>query len=287
MASLTFNGISSNAYRLIMRSVNRQALPATLDKYLTIDGVDGSYLFPGSLQDRFIEVEFGFIFGPLTELRAKARSVAAWLKTATRSNLIFSDEPDVYYSGKVENAIDWPQAIASCKFTVRFRCLPYAFASIGAFDEAYEYDTGLDYDSGLIYPNARTVQDWSFLAPSMIVPVGNPRIWAGFVWQYTTHFSSQYNYGSEVTPLIIEISGNVVNPTITSANGDTITITTTLVNQTLVIDGVKKTIEIDGVNKLHLKTGDWVSLAVGDNKFTFSGTSPYATVTYQWLNKFL
>jgi predicted phage tail component-like protein len=271
-----------------MRSINRQVLPATQDKYLQIDGVDGSYLFPSNPQDRIIDVEFGVMFSTLTELRARMRNVAVWLRTSLRSNLTFSDEPNIYYLAKVANAIDLDQAFNYGKIKVQFRCLPYAFASIEVFDEPYEYDTGLDYDSGLIYPNARTVQDWSFLSPSTVVPIGPPRLWAGFVWNYATHFSSQYNYGSEETPLIVKISGNVVNPTITNnTNGDTITIATTLLNQTLVIDGAAKTIEIDGVNKLHLKTGDWVSLAVGDNKFTFTGDSPLADVTYQWLNKFI
>jgi predicted phage tail component-like protein len=288
MASLIFNSKSSNSFnnKLIMRSVNRQALPANQDNYLQIAGVDGSYLFPGKLQDRFIDVEFGFVFGPLEELRAVARAVAVWLRTTERSKLTFSDEPEVYYMAKVDGAIDWPQAIKSMKFTVKFRCLPYAYGEIGAFDEPYMYDTGLEYDVGLIYPNARLVQDTAFLAPYMVVPVGLPRLWAGFVWLYATHFSSQYNYGVE-TPLIVEITGSVVNPTITSANGESITITTALANQTLVIDGVAKTVKVDGVNVLHLKTGDWISMDVGDNKFTFTGLSPFAIVTYKWLNKLL
>lgn len=283
---LTFNSIHSSTLNIVVRSINRQILSASRDEYEYIPGRAGSYLFEEELADRFIEIELAIVENSLINLRKKAREVAKWLRTKQRVKLIFDDEPDKWYMAKVANQLDLEPRLSTGKTEIIFRCLPYANAELAEYDETYLYDTGLEYDTGLIYPNSRTVHDWAFLSPFQMLYMGE-REWAGFVWNYSRHMSSQYNYGT-LTPLIIEISGNVINPKITNNNnGQYIQINTTLFNQVLIIDSDKMTVTIDGANAMKYMTGDFIQMEPEDNGFFFYGINPYAHVTYNWEHKFL
>jgi phage-related protein len=268
-------------------------LSETRDKIVEIPERDGAYDFGADMGPRSFKVPLAWKDEiSTTALQAKIRTFAAFLMDASGKprNMVlqFYDETEKYYIVRYSGSLPIQRLLKYGFFDLPLLAYdPFAYAVAEAYDETYLYDVGLEYDTGLIYPNARFVQDWSFLAPTTIVPIGDPRMWAGFVWMYSTHFSSQHNYGAVETPLIVEISGDVINPTITSANGDTITITTTLVNQTLLIDGNRKIVTIDGVNALSYLTGDFITMDIGENLFTFTGASPLATVTYQWLNKFV
>lgn len=301
--SITLDG-TSNAnlgFRILEDSLD-PILPQTEDRTLSIPGKNGLYDFGADYFQKefifscaFVDDGTDFTAPSASELQRMVRRLSAFLTNSQGKpqnlKLIFTREPDKHYTVRLSGKLDVQRIIQSSIGTFSLPLIafdPHAYALIEAYDVAYLYDTGFLYNTGLIYPNARTVQDWSFLAPSTIVPIGSPRIWAGFVWNYATHFSSQHNYGTVETPLIVRISGNVTNPTITNnTNGGTMTIATTLVNQTLLVDGKRKIVTIDGVNALQYLTGDFVSMDVGENLFTFTGTAPYATVTYQWLNKFI
>jgi phage-related protein len=228
-----------------------------------------------------------------SDLQAKVRALAAHLMDNNGRpqtlELIFDTEPEKRYYVRYAGSLPIQRIVSAGLFTLPLVAYdPFAYSALDAYDVTYEYDPGRIYDSGLIYPNARTVQDWSFVYPAQVVPVGTPREWAGFVWTYSRHMSSQYNHSDYNTPLIVEISGNETNPKITNNNtGQQISIATTLTNQTLLIDGEKMTVTIDGANAINLMSGDFIDLQPGDNGFFFEGINPYATVTYKWEHKFL
>lgn len=129
MYGLKYKNIHSyTTHGLIMLSKNRTLLPATSDEYADIPGRDGSILFPGSMKDRNLEVEFSTSTKTLPELRQLARQIAAWLYSTRTAALIFDDEPDLYYMAKVANQLDLEQTVAMGRFSVQFRCEPLAYS---------------------------------------------------------------------------------------------------------------------------------------------------------------
>ena len=269
-------------------------LPDTRDRILTIPGRHGAYDFGADLEPRKFELKCALLGATSpSDLQKKVRALAAHLIDENGRprtlELIFDTEPEKKYYVRYAGSLPIERIVALGLFTLPLVAYdPYAYSALDAYDVTYEYDTGKTYDSGLIYPNAHTVQDWTFVYPAQMIPIGNAREWAGFVWIYPRHMSSQYNYSDYKTPLIVEISGNVTNPTITNVDtNQQISIATTLSNQTLVIDGEKMTVTIDGANAISLMSGDFIDLQSGGNGFIFEGINPYATVTYKWGHKFL
>jgi predicted phage tail component-like protein len=261
----TFNNKHSDDLGLIMLSVNRQLLPANRDEYVYITQRDGAYLFPEGLEDRFIEIEFNYLVGSHQQIRSKAREIANWLYTTSRSELTFDDEPDKYYMAKLANQVDLENLVRAGRFTLTFRCLPYAYADIETLNGNYLYDNGHQYDTGLIYDNPTS-----------------------FDWIYTKHRSGVFNHSTHKTPLIIKIEGTVTNPKITNeTTGEQITLPS-ISSQTLIVDSEKLIITKAGSNALKNHGGVFpFILASGDNALLFQGLSPNATVTYQWKHKFL
>lgn len=124
----SFNGTHSDDFNIIMTSRNRQTLPTPNDTYSQIPGRHGSFLFSGNFSDRVIEVDCSVVADSLIDLRSKMRDIANWLYNEERRELIFDDEDDKYYLGKLEASID-PEQITSrvAQFTLQFRCEPFAY----------------------------------------------------------------------------------------------------------------------------------------------------------------
>lgn len=125
----TFDGIHSSAYGVVMKSKNRQVLPAVNDAYVQIPGRQGSYLFPRELADRIIAVDCSVLKATIPLLRSSLREIAAWLYTADRKTLVFDDEPGKNYRAKLDSAINLEQAFVLGKFNLHFRCEPLAYGT--------------------------------------------------------------------------------------------------------------------------------------------------------------
>jgi len=110
-----------------MRSKNRQLLPELNDHYVQVPGKFGSILFPRELADRRIEIDCAFIEDSLTDLRTKARSIAAWLYTTDRAKLSFDDDPGKYYMAKLASAVDFEHLALMGQFSLSFVCEPLAY----------------------------------------------------------------------------------------------------------------------------------------------------------------
>jgi len=126
MNGFTYNGTHSSAYNIIMKSANRQLLPANADIFIEIPGRHGSHHVPGKLQDRIITLDCQYVKTTLALLRSNARSVAAWLYTNDRASLVFDDEPGKTYTGKYTGSVDLENAFAKGAFSLTFRCEPFA-----------------------------------------------------------------------------------------------------------------------------------------------------------------
>jgi len=134
MSSLgyTFNNthsINDHGVRMLVEGMSTQILPARRDQFVEMPGMDGSYLFPGPLSDRIITRKCVVNESSPMALRTKARQIAAWLNTSTWAQLIFDDEPDVYYLAKVVNEIEEEQIISLGAFAVQWRCSPLAIGT--------------------------------------------------------------------------------------------------------------------------------------------------------------
>lgn len=248
------NLVHSDSFNIIAKSVNRPVLPRIREQYEDIPGRDGSYdLSDGTLEDNIIEIRCTFTAEDIFALRILQRDIAAWLFTTEKVELVFDDEPDLFYMAKVTNQIDLPEAPGYGEFTVQFRCDPHAYTGPTTFDQVN------NYDSGLYYPNP-----------------------PGFTWEFTTHRSGLYNYG-QATWLNITIVDAVTDPSITNDNTlETIVLPSLSIGQTMFIDGENLDVFIDGVSVLAQVSGDFITLQAGDNGLIFRGTSPNATVTYEW-----
>jgi predicted phage tail component-like protein len=291
MIYFIYNGISSRTYNIVAKSVNRPLLPVLRKRELVVPGRHGTYDFSdNTFEKRIIEMELRYIGTSFAELRTRARQVAYWLSgygTASKT-LIFSDETDKWYVGKVYSEIGLQNLFTLGECKVQFECEPFAYATLEEYDETYNYDAGYDYDTGLIYPNQRTVYDWYFLAPFFNIRNPDSREWCGFGWSYSPHMASLYNHGTIKTPFTMTICGQVTNPRIyqetTSAE---FTISASMTAGTLIIDSENMTVTLDGVNYLHKMTGDFLDLEVGANGFFFYGLGPHAEVTFDWDHRWL
>lgn len=291
MITFTYNGISSRTYGIVAKSVNRPILPTLRKRELVIPGKHGVYNFGDeTFEKRIIELELRYIGTNFNELRSRARQISYWLNGYSRNkNLIFSDETDKWYTAKIYSEIGLSNLFRLGEATVTFECEPFAYATLGEYDETYEYNTGQDYDSGLIYPNQRTVYDWYFLAPFFNVRSADSREWCGFSWSYNPHMTSLYNYATIKTPFTITIYGEVENPRIVQEGTTaTFTISANMTSgSTMIINSDTMTITLNGTNYLHKMTGDFFDLEVGANGFFFYGTNPQAEVTFSWDHRWL
>lgn len=125
---LTFKSIHSSTFGLIMKSKNRQILPALRDEYAEIPGLAGAVLISDEPGDVIREVTFGLPVLNSDVLRIKSREIANWLYSTEKQKLKFDDE-EIYYIGKVANQVDLSETIRRfSEFTVLFRCEPYALS---------------------------------------------------------------------------------------------------------------------------------------------------------------
>lgn len=124
---LTFNGTHSNSYDLIMRSNNRQLLPAYSKASVKIPGRIGQINADNSYDNRFLTIDFGFEYDTLEELQSKKRLLAKWLSGSGK--LTFDDEPDKSYNGRIYSQIDFEQEYGVAGFTVVFEVDPLATGS--------------------------------------------------------------------------------------------------------------------------------------------------------------
>ena len=291
MITFTYNSINSSAYGIVAKSVTRPMLPVLRKRELVIPGKSGTFDFADNTFDkRIIQVDLKYVGTSFAELRSRARQIAYWLSGFSgNKNLVFSDETDKYYVGKIYSEIGLQNLFLLGQCSIQFECQPFAYATLAAYDVTHTYDSGELYDAGLIYPNARTVYDFTFLAPYFNIQNGNSRQWCGFPWTYNPHMTSLYNYATIKTPFTMTIYGEVENPRIyQETTSATFTISANMTaGSTMIINSDNMTVTLNGTNYLSKMTGNFLNLEVGANGFFFYGTNPVGEVTFdfnhQWL----
>ena len=266
MYGFTFNGTHSSAYGIYMRSKNRQLLPASDDQYKEIPGMDGSHLMPGSLKDRYIDIDCRVLETSLLVLRQKARQIAAWLYTPARAKLVFDDEPGVFYWAKLINQVDLQQTFALGEFTLQLRCLPHAYAVSPAIVEQ-------DVSDG----ETITLTNTGVNTP-MLIEVQNSDL---------TGYKAFPALGAGVCP-DIRLS-SLSQGFILTVNSDVCKyLGVVAVGKKVYIDTDRMTVQLDGTNVLLYHDGGFPTLLAGSNTVTYSspnGCKANIKITYteRWL----
>jgi phage-related protein len=191
-------------------------------------------------------------------LRILAHQVAVWLACGEKP-LTYDDETPVYYLARVTNKIDLEtQIIRVKKFTVQFKCRPYAYSAVTS-NEQIEFGKGLMCGYGYRFDMVPTVYNIISNATKSI-----------------------YNPGTWVKP-VIRVVGTCSSISF-AVNGKTLAYGAA-VNGQIDIDCYKQEAYKDGVssqanNVLNNVSGDWLEMINGDNTLQISGTDLNCTVTF-------
>lgn len=125
MYGLSFKGVHSNQYNVIMKSDDRPLLPNMNKSSLKIPGMVGQVNNRNGYDNRIITISFSFEFNTLEQLQRQKRDIARWIKGS--GVLRFDDEQDKYYEAEVLNSISFTQKYGHCYFQVIFECYPCAY----------------------------------------------------------------------------------------------------------------------------------------------------------------
>lgn len=133
VGSFKFNGIESSTFKLVCKSVNRSLLPAVKLRRIEMPGMSGVYDLDANGVDyeyeiRTITMLIQYIGTSYTELRTRAREIAAWLNTQGFAQLIINDETDKYYLAKVTGEINLDTMCESGSAEISFDCQPFAYS---------------------------------------------------------------------------------------------------------------------------------------------------------------
>lgn len=244
VGSFKFNNIESESFKLVCKSVKRPLLPSVKSNRVEMLGKSGVFDFSEHEYGlRKVTMRIQYIGTDYTELRTRARQIAAWLSTATWAKLILNDEPDKHYLAKVTDEIDLESLWESGKADISFDCQPFALSNT---------------EVSSIFSATGTVNQ----------VINNPGT-------RLTNFRSPQ--GSKFS---IKADGSWTKITF-AMNGNTITYNEAGSGE-LILDNVNMTATLSGVNKFGVLTGDvdsFLKMLPGANTLTVSGTGINVTVT--------
>lgn len=250
IGSYIFNGVNSESFELISKSIKRPLLPARKNKDLEVDGISGAYDFgDDDYELRKITMQCSYLGESFQELRSRARSIAAWLSTPTFAPLIINDEPDKYYLAKVNDELDLNSFLESGTVDVEFDCQPFAFS----VDE-----------SSFTYSNVTGVRN------SAILHYGTRKV------DYRSQKGSKFK---------ITVNGSWTTISFT-LNGQSLTFTESGSSATLIIDNIEMTAYKNGVSKFDELEGNidtFLKILPGNNSFKIDGTGLNCSVTVDFI----
>lgn len=129
IGAFRLNGIASQDFDLISRSVKRPILPPAKTKRIELPNASGAYDFDDlEYGIRSITMRIMYIGKDYYELRTRARSIAAWLSNPSWVKLIMDDEQDLYYLAKITEELDLNNFWESGAIDVVFDCQPFAYS---------------------------------------------------------------------------------------------------------------------------------------------------------------
>ncbi|MBW7652166.1 distal tail protein Dit [Anoxybacillus sp. ST4] len=172
MKYFVLDGKSSKDFSLRISHVSRSVLPEIRDHYEQIPGRHGSYLFPQPFGDRIVSVSCLLKTHEKSERMQTITRISAWLSSDRKRMLVFSDEPNVFYMGKVKSSPNFEEIFTFGKLTIEFVCDPFKYAM-----EAQEILFEMDSNSVQYISNGGTAETY----PSVVIQaaygeIQNPKI---------------------------------------------------------------------------------------------------------------
>jgi len=247
MFGFTYNGVHSNTYGIVAKSIKRPLLPSLVKRELTVPGRDGTYDFEdNTFESSIIEVELKFIGTSIANLRSKAREIAFWLSGRDgRKNLIFDDEPTKYYDAKIYSDIGLTNLFALGECSVQFECQPFAYETTSS-----EYTLSITADV-----TATLTNNGTFTALPVIVLSGS------FTALTITQGTATLTYSAAMTA------------------DQTLTIDCT--DFTVLLDTTNAMASISGS-----AAADFIELATGSSTLIFSGTALNLTASITFIPRY-
>lgn len=250
IGSFTYNNQTSESFGLVSKSVKRPLLPSKKVNRVERLGASGVYDFDdGDYSLRKVSMKIAYIESSYTNLRSKARQLAAWLAADNDwHKLIINDEPDKYYLAKITSEINLDSLYESGSADIEFDCQPFAYS----VDELFGYMEFVDYTGVVLtHPGTRSI---NYKSP----PGSKFKIAVSGSWD---DLSISMNYKGFTIPL-------------SSNNGP------------IEIDNIEMTIVQGGQNIFSSITGDidtFMTILPGENTLYVSGTNANATVIVEYI----
>jgi len=129
MMDFVFNGVAASQMGVRLLGIKQTLFPVLRDKYETVPGRAGSYLFAQPFGDRKIELECALVSQTANDFWQDVRRVAGWLSVNKKAQLVLSKEPDKYYMAKVSNSAELETFLHFGKFKLEFACDPVAYST--------------------------------------------------------------------------------------------------------------------------------------------------------------
>lgn len=248
MMGLKFNGVHSDSFGLIMKTVQRSAGAPVRQKEIVIPGRDGALTFPYKKRDNKTHIaRFTYSAASMADIRQKERQIGAWL-SAQEAYLIFDDEPNIAYLATAYSEITPTENHLTREIEIEFVCQPFGIA---IEEEGVErYITGAHQES--------------------IDYVGTQLIGLG---------SQQGSF------FVVEIEGSFTSIQV-SINDTTISFDTALTGGKITINNTNGTIELDGENIINeAEFNNFFTLYPGGNLLQVDGVGLdcYVRVGYKAL----
>lgn len=241
----TFDGQTSFDNGIIVTRIQRPILPTLRDRKLVIAGKDGAWDFGNNTYEES-EITIECILIQPLDKRALMRSIAQWL--SAKGNLIFSDEADKYYYGRLYSTFTEEIDGVIGSFSLTFVVDPFAYSIVSTAEEIF-LDSELPLDASITLDNSVNYQ---------FVITGNETV-------------TIINFGTRPIRPVFTISGSFSNITL-QLGSQSLSYNSPISSQTLVIDCESYEVELDGVNTISELSGDFITLGQGDNEVTISGT---------------
>jgi predicted phage tail component-like protein len=127
----TYDNTHSSTKGIIVRNVQRDILPEVSSRTITIPGRPGVYYSGAEYGAREIRVEIVLSGESFSDIRAKVRDIAGWLKPDGIKSLVFDDEPDKTYLAVLSEGSEIEEIVYTGKGEITFICPdPYAFGAV-------------------------------------------------------------------------------------------------------------------------------------------------------------
>lgn len=127
MAGLSFKGVHSSTFKLVMKSNNRQPLSAVTRYTQQVPGFDGVIDFGNDTYtetQKTVLLQYNYHFS-MAELMAQTEKVTAWLyNDGEYHDLVFDDQPTRVFKAKVISQVDLAPNNSLAAISVTFVCNP-------------------------------------------------------------------------------------------------------------------------------------------------------------------